>query len=49
MVWSYEDLVVSYHRPHGKKDLDKGAVAQIILAIEEVEVRLAAEEKGEPS
>jgi hypothetical protein len=24
MVWVYEDLTIAYHRPHGKRDMDRG-------------------------
>jgi hypothetical protein len=44
-AWSYEDIQISFHKPHGKADMDKGAVAHIINAIEDVRELLLRQEK----
>jgi hypothetical protein len=46
-AWSYGDIQLSFHKPHGTADMDKGAVARIIEAIEEVKERLAQEKSKE--
>jgi hypothetical protein len=42
-AWNYKDIQISFHRPHGTADMDKGAVARIIDAIEDVKELLRQE------
>jgi hypothetical protein len=44
-AWTFRNLrPVSFHKPHGKDDMDRGAIAGIISAIEEAQVLLPSED-----
>jgi predicted RNA binding protein YcfA (HicA-like mRNA interferase family) len=51
-VWSYKQVTLTLHAPHGGRDMDKGAVAMVIRKIEEADLVQQAEqqekEKEEP-
>jgi hypothetical protein len=49
IAFRFERTVImgSFHRPHGKDDMDKGAVAYIISAIEEASVLIEEREGRE--
>lgn len=46
-VWSYKQVTLTLHAPHGGRDMDKGAVAMVIRKIEEAALIQQAEQKSQ--
>lgn len=46
-VWSYKQVTLTLHAPHGGRDMDKGAVAMVIRKIEEADLVQQAEKESE--
>lgn len=38
--WQYEDITLAFHRPHNNRDMDPAAIDDIIMKIEQVQLRL---------
>jgi len=46
-VWSYKQVTLTLHAPHGGRDMDKGAVAMVIRKIEEADLMQQEEKENQ--